>query len=98
MSRDYYATLGLYPNAEQVVIRAAYRALAQRYHPDRFDGPKNAAEERMKAINEAYAVLSDPEKRAAYDRQRQARHESEGMGDEESEAVFSEAALGLEAD
>lgn len=91
MSRDFYATLGLYPDAEDVVIRAAYKALAQRYHPDRFEGPKNVANERMSEINAAYAVLSDPDKRAAYDQQRKSSNESEEIGDDESGAAFAEA-------
>ena len=71
---DYYAVLGVLPSAEDVVIRAAYRALAQRYHPDRYVG-----EARMKEINAAYAVLSDAEKRAAYDASR-GQGPSEGSG------------------
>jgi curved DNA-binding protein CbpA len=62
-TRDHYAVLGVLPNAEDVIIRAAYRALAQRYHPDRFVGPR----ERMAEINEAYAILSNPTQRARYD-------------------------------
>jgi len=64
---DYYAVLGVLPNAEDVVIRAAYRALAQRYHPDRFTGSENEANRRMSEINEAYQVLSDPVMRSKYD-------------------------------
>jgi curved DNA-binding protein CbpA len=66
-SKDYYATLGVLPSAEGVVIRAAYKALAQRYHPDRFEGSKEEALRRMQDINEAYAVLSDPVQRKEYD-------------------------------
>ena len=66
-SKDYYATLGVLPSAEDVVIRAAYKALAQRYHPDRFEGSKDEALRRMQDINEAYAVLSDPVQRKEYD-------------------------------
>lgn len=66
---NHYATLGLTPQAEPVVIKAAYRALAQRYHPDRFEGSKDQAHALMTAINEAYAVLSDPIKRRDYDDQ-----------------------------
>jgi curved DNA-binding protein CbpA len=66
--KDYYGILGVMPTAEDVVIRAAYRALVQRYHPDRYSGPPDDAERRMKEINEAYAVLSDAEKRKDYDR------------------------------
>ncbi len=64
---DYYAILEVENTADSKAIKAAYRKLALAYHPDR--NPGNAeAEEKFKAINEAYAVLSDPEKRARYDR------------------------------
>ncbi len=64
--KDYYAILGVPRHATQEEIKKAYRELARRYHPDRHPGDK-AMEERFKEINEAYAVLSDPEKRARYD-------------------------------
>ncbi len=64
---DYYAILGVDRNASTEEIKRAYRKLALRYHPDKNPGDK-AAEEKFKQINEAYAVLSDPEKRAHYDR------------------------------
>lgn len=66
MARDYYEVLGVPRNASQEEIKRAFRRLARQYHPDVSDAPD--AEERFKEINEAYAVLSDPEKRAAYDR------------------------------
>jgi curved DNA-binding protein len=63
----YYHRLGIPHNADADLIRRAYRTLAQRYHPDHNpDNPE--AEDRFKAINEAYQVLSDPEKRTLYDR------------------------------
>lgn len=65
-TKDYYAILGVLPTAEDVVIRAAYKALAQRYHPDRFEGAPQEAHRRMSELNEAYAVLSDPGKRKKY--------------------------------
>jgi molecular chaperone DnaJ len=64
---DYYATLGVDRQASADEIKKAYRKLALQYHPDKNPGDKRA-EERFKEINEAYAVLSDPEKRAHYDR------------------------------
>jgi DnaJ-class molecular chaperone len=67
MSSDYYDILGVSPQAEDIVIRAAYRALAQRYHPDKSSDAKEAAAMRMRAIQEAYEVLSDPVRRVAYD-------------------------------
>lgn len=65
--KDYYATLGVLPSAEDFVIRAVYKALAQRYHPDRYSGSREEANLRMAEINEAYAVLSVPAKRKEYD-------------------------------
>ena len=63
---DYYKVLGIEPGAETEKIKAAYRDLAFTYHPDRNqDNP--AAAEKMKQVNEAYAVLSDPKKRREYD-------------------------------
>ncbi|MCS7236196.1 MAG: molecular chaperone DnaJ [Armatimonadota bacterium] len=67
MARDYYEILNVPPDASLEEIKAAYRRLAREYHPDvRKDDP--LAEERFKEINEAYQVLSDPQKRAEYDR------------------------------
>ena len=66
-SLNLYEILGVSPQAEDIVIRAAYRALAQRYHPDKSAEPKELAAARMRAIQEAYQVLSDPVSRAAYD-------------------------------
>lgn len=63
---SHYAVLKLAPDAPSEVIRAAYRALAARNHPDRCGG-EPAAVSRMQRVNEAYRVLSDPELRAAHD-------------------------------
>lgn len=64
--RDYYEILGVQRNASTEEIKRAFRRLAQKYHPDRNKSPD--AEERFKEIAAAYEVLSDPEKRALYDR------------------------------
>jgi hypothetical protein len=64
----YYDILNVSRSSEEVVIRAAYRALIAKYHPDRFRGDAAEADRMAKLINEAYAVLSDPHRRAAYDR------------------------------
>lgn len=66
---DYYAVLGVPPEASSEEIKRAFRKLALETHPDRNPGDP-AAEERFKKINEAYGVLSDPQKRAEYDRYR----------------------------
>ncbi len=63
---DYYQTLGVSRTSEDVVIRAAYLALMRRYHPD--TNPSSTAAERVREITTAYEVLSDKDKRAAYDR------------------------------
>lgn len=67
MARDYYEILGVTAQASEAELKKAFRGLAMQYHPDRNAGNKEA-EERFKEINEAYAVLSDPDKRAHYDR------------------------------
>lgn len=63
--KDYYAVLGVSRDASAEDIKKAFRRLARKYHPD--VSKEKDAEQRMKEVNEAYAVLSDPEKRAAYD-------------------------------
>ena len=64
--QDYYQTLGVSKTATEAEIKRAYRNLAKKYHPDQNQGNKEA-EEKFKAINEAYEVLKDKEKRARYD-------------------------------
>ena len=66
--KDYYCILGVIKSAEDIVIKAAYRALAQKYHPDKFEGDEAESQKKMQEINEAYSVLSDSERRKEYDR------------------------------
>ena len=67
-SKDYYQILGVNKNSTQDDIKKAYRKLAREHHPDMVkDADKDAAERRFKEINEAYQVLSDPQKRKMYD-------------------------------
>ncbi len=63
--RDYYEVLGVDKSADEQTIKKAFKRLAMKYHPDR--NHEEGAEEKFKEINEAYAVLSDPQKKAAYD-------------------------------
>jgi len=70
--RDYYEVLGVARDADEQAIKTAYRKLAHKYHPDKNEGSASKeareAEDRFKEASEAYEVLSDPEKRARYDR------------------------------
>src|SRR5918994_6215675 len=77
--KDYYAVLGVPKNASGAEIRKAYRKLAQQHHPDAKQGDPDA-EERFKDISAAYGVLSDPEKRTAYDRVREMSASGFGPG------------------
>lgn len=74
-TEDLYEILHLHPSAHPDVIQAAYRRLALLYHPDKNPSPE--ASEMMAAVNRAYEVLSDPEKRAEYDRRRTAQSGSQ---------------------
>ncbi len=86
--KDYYAILGVGRNANDKEIKQSYRRLARKYHPDLNPGNKTA-EAKFKEINEAYEVLSDPEKRQKYDR----------LGDQRQHgAQFAEASRGARPD
>jgi len=77
--RDYYEALGIDKSADEAAIKKAYRTLAKKYHPDINPGDAEA-EKKFKEVNEAYAVLSDPEKKAQYDQFGHAAFENGGMG------------------
>ena len=80
MEQDYYSVLGVQRTADPETIKAAYRKLAKEHHPDRHNGCTQQ-EARFKAISEAYDVLKDPQKRAAYDRFGKAAFQNGGGGD-----------------
>ena len=79
VEQDYYDLLGVQRGADDAAIKAAYRRLAKEHHPDRHNGCAEQ-EARFKAINEAYDVLKDPQKRAAYDRFGKAAFQNGGGG------------------
>ena len=77
--RDYYEVLGVAKNADAKTMKSAFRKAAMACHPDRHpDDPE--AEARFKELNEAYGVLSNDQKRAAYDRMGHRAFEQGGMG------------------
>ncbi len=91
--KDYYRILGVLDDAEDIIIRAAYKALAQRYHPDKWTGGKEQANKKMAEINEAYEMLSDPSKRKKYDEEYfrfRAKDESAEVNDDDTSFVSEE--------
>ena len=77
--RDYYDVLGVERGADEKALKAAYRKLAMKYHPDQNPGNKDA-EDKFKEVGEAYSILSDSQKRAAYDRFGHGAFENGGGG------------------
>ncbi|MDP3998430.1 MAG: DnaJ C-terminal domain-containing protein [bacterium] len=78
--RDFYEILGVAKNATPEELKRAYRKMALEWHPDRHQQDKKVAEEKFKEINEAYEILSKPDKRSAYDQFGRAAFEPGGMG------------------
>jgi molecular chaperone DnaJ len=90
--RDYYDILGVKKGADDKELKSAFRRLAKQYHPDANPGDK-AAEQKFKEINEAYEVLKDAQKRAAYDRFGHAAFEAGGPG---GQGPFAQGGFGPE--
>src|SRR5437868_9498952 len=88
VEQDYYELLGIQRGADDAAIKAAYRRMAKECHPDRHQGcPQQEA--RFKAVSEAYEVLKDPQKRAAYDRFGHAAFRNGGGPDPFAEGGFN---------
>lgn len=87
---DPYKVLQVDPDAEPEVLQAVFRRLAQKYHPDVMPGPEGEA--RMIAINAAWEILGDPQKRAAYDRERARRETAAAAHDAAATATAATAA------
>ncbi len=77
--RDFYEILGVQRGADEATLKSAFRKAAMKHHPDKNPGDKEA-EAKFKELNEAYQVLSDPQKRAAYDQFGHQAFEQGGMG------------------
>ena len=86
--KDYYETLGISKGASEADIKKAFRSKAKEHHPDKNAG-SSKAEEEFKAVNEAYDVLKDPNKKAAYDQYGHAAFENGGFGNASGGGDFS---------
>jgi len=93
VAKDYYSILGIAKTATDEEIKKAFRKLAVKYHPDKNAGNKEA-EEKFKEINEAYEVLSDPEKRPKYDRYGANWNQFNGAGQQQGAHQYGGAAGG----
>jgi molecular chaperone DnaJ len=88
--RDYYEVMGVTRESSEQEIKSAYRRLALQHHPDRNPDNKEEAEEKFKGITEAYSVLADPQKRAAYDRYGHAGLGGGGGAPDFNSTIFSD--------
>jgi molecular chaperone DnaJ len=87
--RDYYEVLGVSREASDQEIKSAYRRLAMQHHPDRNPDNKEESEEKFKEITEAYTILADAQKRAAYDRYGHQAVSGSGAGPDFNSTIFS---------
>ena len=83
--KDYYKILEVSPSADDAEIKKSFRKLAKKYHPDTNGGDK-VAEERFQEVNEAYTILGDPEKKKAYDEERQGKRSGAAGPDSRAQA------------
>lgn len=95
-NQDHYSSLGILPNAEPIVVTAAYRALASLYHPDRWPGDSATATARMAEINVAHGILSDAAKRNEYDKSRKGKFADFPQNENDQEAAFDAALAEVE--
>jgi curved DNA-binding protein CbpA len=97
MIRTHYDNLQVTRNASEVVIRAAYKSLAQKNHPDKFDGGRDEAERIMRILNEAYAVLADPVRRKLHNEWIDQETAAENARLRAAMAEYASAAAGAQA-